>query len=123
MAQLKREKWLLTLLAVLMLVPTFAFAQGFQTGTLSATVKDQTGAALPGVTVTVTSEERGTQRTAVTEANGVARFPVLPLGFYKVEATLSGFNNVTRDHNRVESDKTTEVPVSLSLASASETIT
>src|SRR5580765_5867508 len=100
MEQLKHRKWLLSFLTAFLLVPTLAFGQGFQTGSISAVVKDQTGAALPGVTVTVTSEERGTQRTGVTETNGVAKFAVLPLGYYKVEAALSGFNNVVREHNR-----------------------
>src|SRR4029079_7097615 len=74
MAQPKHKKWLLGVLVIALAMPVAVFAQGFQTGTLSAIVKDQTGAALPGVTVTVTSEERGTQRTAVTESNGVATF-------------------------------------------------
>ena len=123
MAQLKHKKWLFSILAVLVFVPSLAFAQGFQTGTLSAVVKDQSGAALPGVTITVTSEERGTQRTGVTESNGVATFPVLPLGFYKVEATLAGFNTSIRTNNKVESEKNTEVAFTLALAAASETIT
>src|SRR5713101_6140464 len=123
MAQPIRKKWLFSLLALAVLVPSLSFAQGFQTGTLSAVVKDQTGAGLPGVTVTVTSEERGTQRTGVTESNGVATFPVLPLGFYRVEAALSGFNTAVRTNNKVESEKNTEVAMSLALAAASETIT
>ena len=122
MAQLIHKKWLFSILAVLVLVPSLAFAQGFQTGTLSAVVKDQSGAALPGVTVTVTSEERGTQRTGVTESNGVATFPVLPLGFYKVEANLAGFNTAIRTNNKVESEKNTEVAFTLALAAASEAL-
>ena len=113
----------LLLAALSVLFPLIVFGQGFQTGTLSAVVKDQTGATLPGVTVTVTSEERGTQRTAVTGSNGVATFPVLPLGFYRVEAQLSGFNNAVRNNNKVEAEKNTEVTLPLSLSAASETIT
>jgi len=124
MPQPATKKWVLLFVTVVLLVPGMVLAQGFQTGTLSAIVKDQSGAALPGVTVTVTSEERGTVRTGVTDSSGTAKFPVLPApAFYRVEATLSGFQTVARKGNKVESDKTTEIPMTLSLASAAETIT
>ena len=122
MVQPKHKKWLFIVAAAL-IVPSLAFAQGFQTGAISAIVKDQTGATLPGVTVTVTSDERGTQRTGVTDTTGTAKFAVLPVGFYKIEAALSGFNNAVREHNKVDAEKTTEVPLTLALASTSETIT
>jgi len=109
--------------AVSMLIPGMVLAQGFQTGTLSAVAKDQSGGALPGVTVTITSEERGIQRTGVTDNTGAAKFQVLPIGYYRVEGALAGFQTVTRKNNKVESDKTTEVPMTLSLAAAGETIT
>lgn len=108
---------------VLLLLPTFVFGQGFQTGTVVVNVKDATGAALPGVTITVTSEGRGTQRTGVTDTSGRANFPALQLGLYTAEAALSGFQNTTRKGNRVESDRTTELAMTLSLAATSETIT
>jgi len=117
------KKWLLLFVTVVLLVPGMVLAQGFQTGTLAAVAKDQSGGALPGVTVTVTSEERGTQRTGVTDNAGTARFPVLPIGFYRVEGALSGFQTATRKGNKVDSDRTTEVPMTMSLAAASETIT
>ena len=123
MPQPVTKKWFLLFVTVVLLVPGMVLAQGFQTGTLSAVAKDQSGGALPGVTITVTSEERGTQRTGVTDSTGTARFAVLPLGFYRVEAALSGFQTVVRKGNKVEAEKTTEVPVTLSLAAASETIT
>ncbi|MGZ7040675.1 MAG: TonB-dependent receptor [Thermoanaerobaculia bacterium] len=123
MPQPVTKKWVLLFMTVVLLVPGMVLAQGFQTGTLLAVAKDQSGGALPGVTVTVTSEERGTQRTGVTDGTGTARFAVLPIGFYRVEAALSGFQTVTRKGNKVDSDKTTEIPVTMSLAAASETIT
>jgi len=123
MAQPRIKKWLFGFFAGLLLVPSLAFAQGFQTGSISTMVKDQTGAALPGVTITVTSEERGTQRAGVTDTSGVAKFAVLPVGFYRVEAALSGFSNAVRDHNKVDAERTTDVPLALALAATGETIT
>ncbi len=48
------------------------------TGSISGTIKDEQGAVLPGVTVTLTGKQ-GTQ-TQVTEANGNYRFPALESG-------------------------------------------
>ena len=53
---------------------------------------DSSGAVLPGVTVTAASEAvLGGSRTAVTDENGVYRFPALPPGTYSVKVELSGF--------------------------------
>ena len=45
-------------------------AQPSQTGTVSGEVKDSTGAVIPGVDVTLTSQDRGFARSAVSDANG-----------------------------------------------------
>ena len=46
-------------LLITLIVPTLANAQPAQTGTISGVVKDESGAPMPGVTLTATSEERG----------------------------------------------------------------
>src|SRR5262249_5238632 len=61
------------------------------TAEISGTVKDQSGAVLPGVEVTATQTETGISRTAVTNETGSYVLPNLPLGPYRVEATLPGF--------------------------------
>ena len=66
-----------------------AWAQA--TAQIGGTVKDQTGAVLPGVEVTVTQTETGATRTAVTNETGSYQLPNLPIGPYKLEATLPGF--------------------------------
>ncbi len=59
------------------------------TGRIDITVKDGTGAVLPGVTVELTGVET---RRAVTDTEGTVRFLSLAPGRYVVTATLSGFN-------------------------------
>src|SRR4051794_7928466 len=59
------------------------------TGVISGTIKDEQGAVLPGVNVTLTGKQG--DRTAVTDASGVYRFPGLEPGSYDVAADLSGF--------------------------------
>ena len=61
------------------------------TAQISGTVKDQTGAVLPGVEVTATQTETGVPRTAVTNETGSYVLANLPLGPYRVEAALPGF--------------------------------
>ena len=61
------------------------------TAQVSGTIKDQTGAVLPGVEVTVTQSETGLVRTAVTDETGSYLLANLPVGPYRFEAGLPGF--------------------------------
>ena len=82
---------LLTLACVLA-VTLPGFAQE-QTGTVAGTVKDSTGAVLPGVTVEIVSVDRGNVNVAstTTDSVGVYRFPGLVPGKYEVKGTLQSF--------------------------------
>src|SRR6187401_2169751 len=61
------------------------------TAQIGGTVKDQTGAVLPGVEVTATQTETGIARNTVTNETGSYVLPNLATGPYRVEATLPGF--------------------------------
>src|ERR1051326_2513375 len=61
------------------------------TAQISGTVKDQSGAVLPGVEITATQTGTGQARMTVTNETGAFVLPSLPLGPYRVEATLPGF--------------------------------
>lgn len=93
-----RTKLLALLAAAVLVSPAAALAQIGQTATLTGTVTDSSGGVLPGVTVTASSEAvLGGSRTAVTDENGVYRFPALPPGTYMVKVELSGFRTVTQE--------------------------
>ena len=62
------------------------------------TVKDSSGGALPGATVTVVEAERGVTQTAQSGPEGTFVFPQLPPGTYIVTAELSGFKKVARSN-------------------------
>jgi hypothetical protein len=67
-------------------------------GAVSGTVRDATGAVVPGATVTVTSVDTNQARTAVTDAQGFYRVAALEPGRYTVRTELAGFSTVeTRD--------------------------
>ena len=61
------------------------------TGAIQGTVVDQSGAVLPGVTVTVTNTRHRRVRTIVTDATGTFRAELLPVGPYDVLGGTAGF--------------------------------
>src|ERR1700747_79717 len=85
---------IMILLVVAALAPTAAWAQV----TLAGTVKDASGAVLPGVTVEASSPVLIEQaRSATSDANGQYRIESLQPGAYTVTFTLSGFSTLKRD--------------------------
>src|SRR5688572_13585867 len=74
---------------ILLLTAGAAWAQA--TAQLSGTVRDESGAVLPGVTVTVTQTDTGLVRTAVTDGTGGYLLTNLPIGPYRLDVALQGF--------------------------------
>jgi hypothetical protein len=101
-----------------------ALAQSKTSGAVQGTVKDADGAVLPGVTVTAYSDAlvSGSQ-IAVTDERGVYRFPSLPVGNYRIEASLSGFNGVKRPGVRIALGQTLTIDLAMAMSSVNESIT
>src|SRR5687767_5240683 len=76
------------------------FAQQFR-GRLHGTVSGNTGAVLPGVTVTAASAALIQPQGQATGGDGTYRFLALPPGVYAIDFELTGFQNVTRQDVRV----------------------
>ena len=72
-----------------------AFAQGGTTGTLTGTVVDAQGSAVPGATVTVTEAETTAARTVVSNENGLFRIAGLDPGRYTLKVELTSFKPVS----------------------------
>src|SRR5438094_357982 len=80
------------MLAGLLLFAVSAGVIGAQsTAQISGSVKDQSGAVLPGVEVAVTQTDTGLKRSAVTNETGSYTLTNLPIGPYRLEAALPGF--------------------------------
>lgn len=77
-------------------------------GTISGAVTDQNGAAIPGVTVTVTNTQTGQTRDAVTNDEGLYRVQGLPVGSYSVKAEKTGYATGTNDNVQVSPGVVTE---------------
>lgn len=110
------------LIAALVATAAPSFAQPAQTGTISGEIKDATGGALPGVTVTITSQDRGFSRSTVSDENGRYVFPAVPIGLYRIAATLQGFETAEAADNLVETEKTTDVAFDMKLGALTDTV-
>ena len=106
------------LLAALTAAP--ALAQSL-TGSITGVVKDEQGAVLPGVTVTLVGRQ-GT-KTEVTDAAGVYRFPALEVGTYVVNAELSGFAKAKSPDIAISPGRELAADLVLKVGSFSDTIT
>jgi hypothetical protein len=92
-------------------------------GTIEGTVKDASGAVLPGVTVTVTNTDTGTQRVVVTNESGVFRAPLLQLGKFTVAAELSGFSKYEQTGITLTAGQSIILNIGLKVGGLSETVT
>ncbi len=109
-------------LLILMLIPAALLAQG-SGASLGGRVTDESGGALPGVTVTATNPATGFTRTTVTAADGSYHFPSLPAGTYVVVADLSGFASVTTRNVELNVATERELNIALKQAAVKEQIT
>ena len=88
-----------TLVVTAIVVAAFVSAAGAQgAGSLTGTVKDQSGGALPGATVTVNDPAQAVNRTAQTNPVGVFVFPQIPPGTYTVTVEISGFKKAGKSN-------------------------
>src|SRR5215471_15600545 len=90
---MKLFRWM-TAIAVVMAMAAPAFAQGEQ-ARVAGTVRDTSGAFVPGVTVTATNERTGEVRTAVSNAQGYFVIGSLKPSNYTLSAELTGFSKVS----------------------------
>ena len=122
-------KWMRGYVCWLALVAAFpaftapAFAQT-QTSNITGRATDESGGALPGVTVSVTSPNLiGGARTAVTDDQGVYRFTQLPGGTYVVKFELPGFTTMNVEAVQVSAGATMTINGKMTVAALQETVT
>src|SRR5262245_47736982 len=91
---------------------------------LAGTVTDNTGAVLPGVTVTLRNVDTGFVRTVVTNEAGKYSFPTVPpTGRWSLTAALSGFQTMTRDGLEFQANTLPQIDLQLGVATVQETLT
>jgi Carboxypeptidase regulatory-like domain/TonB dependent receptor-like, beta-barrel len=114
-------------LVLLALAGTLAFA-AFSTaqitrGAISGTVRDATGALVPGAAVTVTNMDTNISRSVVTDDLGFYRVPALDPGRYAVKVELSGFQTVEFKDIRLLTATEVTLNPELKVAGVGEAIT
>jgi hypothetical protein len=104
-----------------LLTTTSAWAQ-LSTAQLSGRITDQSGAVLPGVTVTVTQTDTGLVRSVTTDENGTYVLTNLPTGPYRLEASLQGFRTYEQTGIVLQVAATPAINVVLAIGSLEETV-
>src|SRR5439155_124353 len=93
------------------------------TGALTGTVKDATGAVIPGVTVTLTSTDTNQTRSTITGEEGSYRFALLPPGTYGVRFSIPGFKTSEVSLVTVRVTETLVLDRALEVGAPSEQVT
>ena len=105
-------------------VPTAAFAQSqASSGQITGTVRDSSGAAVAGATVTAKSEAIGLERAVTTNDEGTYTIVTLPPGTYSVTTEASGFQTSTINNVQVVVGRTYSLRIELGAGGVSEEIT
>jgi hypothetical protein len=109
----------MTLLVLLLGAP--ARAQ-FETASVVGTIRDATGAIIPGGTVTLTNIETGVSMTKITNEEGAYEFITVKPGLYVVTAELTGFATALADNVTVQVGARLRVDLSMAVGQVSEKV-
>jgi hypothetical protein len=107
-------------IALLLLVSAQAFAG--VTASISGTVKDSSGAAIAGASVTATDVATGIVVTQTTNGQGFYSFQSLPLGTYTIEVQQKGFRTYRQTDLALDVNSALEVNAALQLGQATEKV-
>ena len=115
----------LPMMLVVLRLGTASAAGQITTGTVTGTINDSQGGVVPGATVVLISEARGTRSLpAITNATGDYVFPNTTADTYTIEVTMEGFRTLTRAGIVVSAGERVSVPVlTLEPGGAQETVT
>lgn len=121
--RLKCVLWYLILAMLAFVIPASGQTIGVTTGAINGRVSDESGAVLPGVTVSVTGAAQMGVRSGMTDEQGAYRVPGLAPGTYRVAYELAGFGGTAREGIEVAVGFTATVNVTMGVASLEESLT
>ncbi|HYR88641.1 MAG TPA: TonB-dependent receptor, partial [Terriglobia bacterium] len=98
------------------------WAQAVSTSQITGTVKDQSGAVLPGAEVTVTQTDTGARRTVLSDETGSYILANLPIGPYRLEVGLPGFRTYVQTGIVLQVGSNPTIPIVLAVGQVSEQI-
>src|SRR5689334_4570916 len=118
-----KKSFVPALVALLLAIPLASVARAQVTGAaIVGTITDESGAALPGATVTARNVDTGFNRAVPTNESGAYRLEFLPIGNYVIEVTLSGFKTITRSNIVLQVNDTARVDAAMGVGGVSETV-
>ncbi|MGA7695699.1 MAG: carboxypeptidase regulatory-like domain-containing protein [Candidatus Sulfotelmatobacter sp.] len=92
-------------------------------GSISGTIKDQSGAAIANASVTLVNTGTGVRQSAAADARGTYTFPVLPVGQYVLEVNHSGFKAYRRTGITLDANNAFLLDVVLQVGERNDAIT
>src|SRR6516164_8824898 len=93
-----------------------------QTATINGVVTDSSQAVISGATVTVTNIDTGLRRDTHTNETGNYTFNLLPVGRYKLAASMAGFTSETLPEIKLDVDQVARLDFSLKPGALTETV-
>ena len=110
-------------IAALTLLLTASVAWAQATAQLNGRVTDESGAVLPGVSVTATQTDTAFTRTVVTDETGAWTMANIPIGPYRLEVSLQGFRTYVQTGIVLQVNSSPVINASLALGNVEETVT
>src|SRR5215510_12722172 len=117
----ERRSLVLALGSLLLVSSALAHAQ-VTTADLVGTIKDSSGAVVPGVTVALTNEATGVSRSTTTGEGGTYSFTSLQPGRYRLTAELPGFRKVERTGVELQVNQRAQIDLDLEIGLVSESL-
>src|SRR5438105_4195191 len=114
-------KNILLLSLLIVLISTAGWSQ--TTATIVGTVTDSSGAVVPNVSITVTSQDTGLTRKAISNQAGYYAAPLLPVGQYSIAAEATGFKKKTITGIVVQVNEEPRVDIVLDVGAITESVT
>jgi hypothetical protein len=97
-------------------------AQVLTTGAISGLIVDQSGATIPGASITITDPSTGFRRTATADASGQYTFTDLQPATYQLRVAAKGFSDAVLNTVVVQAARTLDVKVEMKIGQANETV-
>jgi outer membrane receptor protein involved in Fe transport len=119
---LRRHRGMRFFVLLTFLLAAAPAAAQLTTATITGTITDASGAAVPGVAVTITNSSTGLSRTVVTNDHGRYEAPSLPGGPYELTAVMQGFGSVIRRGIQLTVGQNAVIDVTLPLATVQQEI-
>jgi len=118
---MRPARFLIALLALAIGPSAYAQSQA-TTGVIEGTVADESGAILPGASVTLKNTGTNFERVVTTDADGRFRGLLLPLGPYRVSVAMPGFSTLVREGIDLAVGQTINLSISMKVSAVQEEV-